>query len=52
MLCSQQGLYVKLLPDDHCIQLGDGPDDCTMFVVHIELRSLKGLQMVGGSCVL
>lgn len=46
MLCSQQGLHIKLLPDDHCIQLGCGADDCVMYVVHIELRSLKGLRMV------
>lgn len=43
MLCPQQGLFVKLLPDERYIQLGSHVDDCTMFVVHLELRSLRGL---------
>lgn len=43
MLCPQQGLFIKLLPDEHYIQLGSHADDCTMYVVHLDIRNLRGL---------
>lgn len=43
MLCSQQGMFVSMLPDKNYIQLGSNANDCLMFVVHLELRALCGL---------
>lgn len=46
MLCSQLGLYVKLHQEGQYIQLGTADDHQHVFVVHINLRSLKELDMV------
>lgn len=46
MLASQQGIYIKLLKEEQCIQIGDSADDDKEFLVNIVFTQVQGLKPV------